>query len=414
MKRTKQSGAALMLAIFTMVALLLIVTTFSLRLDSHIKSETNRLDQRKADLAIEAGIARAMAAITDADVNVTNNTDEWVTLGQSGAESFTVGDSTVRMQILDSTRFVNINTATEAQLQRMNLSDDQVAALLDWREEQLQPRLTGAKDEYYNNLQTPYNTRLRAMESITDLFLVKGFTPYLILNPPENTTSNILSTGSTGEATPLVDMITVDSQSPNVRADGSQRVNLNVAQNAQLVQAGLSNQVAQAIVQRRNTQGQFTSFNQVFGVAGLTPQNAKTILNIATITNETTLIGKININTAPDFVLRSIPEFTEDVVQAIISRQGTFTELGDLADIPGISTNTLNQVADLFTISCQSFVVRLEGIKGTTHSFMEATITITGGQAKVTKMFRPLQRNPLTLWAWDEEATSETPLLDPN
>lgn len=412
--RNKQTGAALMLAIFTMVALLLIVTTFSLRLDSHIKTETSRIDQRKADRAIEAGIARALAALTEADVNAINNTDEWVTIGENGSQAFTVGDASVRLQILDTTRFVNLNTAPEEQLERMNLTEEQVAAILDWREEQLQPRLLGAKDEYYNNLDTPYNTRLRTMESITDLFLIRGFTPYLVLNPPENTTSNILSTGSTGEAIPLIDMITVNSQSPNLRADGTQRVNLNVAQNAQLVQAGLSNQVAQAIIQRRNTQGQFTSFNQVFAVAGLTPDNAKTLLNIATITNETILTGKININTAPEYVLRSIPELTEDQVQAIISGQGSFTELGDLADISGISTNVLNQVADLFTISCQSFVVRVEGIRGTTHSYMEANVLITDGVPKITKLSRPLQRNPLSQWGWEQDATAETPLLESN
>lgn len=410
--RTKQSGAALMMAIFAMVVLLLVVTSFATRLDSHIKSESNRLDQRKANLAIEAGLARAMAALTAADINAINSTDEWVTIGQTGSESFIVGDSFVRLQIIDSTRFVNINTAPEEQLTKMNLTDEQVAALLDWREEQLQPRLLGAKDEYYNALPTPYNTRLRRMESLTDLFLIKGFTPYLVLNPPENTTSNILTTGNVGEAPALADMVTTESQSPNLRADGTERVNLNVAQNAQLVQAGLTNQAAQAIVQRRNTQGQFTSFNQVFAVPGLNAQDAKTILNVATITAETYVTGKINLNTAPDFVLRSIPEITEDQVQGIIGQQGSFEELGDLTDIPGFSTNTLSDLGDFFTLSCRTFIVRLQGIKGTTSTFLEATVVVIDGQPKVLKMNRPLQRDPLTLWGWELEATTETTLLD--
>ncbi len=401
-----------MFAIFAMVLLLLVVTSFATRLDSHIKTESNRLDQRKADNAIQAGLARAMAALTEADINAINSTDEWVTIGQTGSEAFIVGDSTVRIQIIDSTRFVNLNVAPEEQLTKMNLTEEQAAALLDWREEQLQPRLLGAKDEYYNALSTPYNTRLRRLESVTDLFLIKGFTPALILNPPENTTSNILTTGNTGDAPPLVDMITTDSVSPNLRADGTQRVNLNVAQNAQLVQAGLSNQAAQAIVQRRNTQGQFTSFNQVFAVNGLNAQDAKVILNVATITNETTVTGKINLNTAPDFVLRSIPEITEDQVQGIISQQGSFEELGDLTDIAGFSTNILTTIGDTFTLSCQTFIVRLQGIKGTTSTFLEATVAVVDGQPKVIKMNRPLQRDPLTLWGWDTESTTETILLD--
>ena len=411
-KRT-QRGSAFILALATMVVMVLVVTSFSVRLESHLKSETGRLERRRADNAIQAGIARAMASLTDANLNVLDTNEEWATLGETGSVAFIVGDAQVRLQILDTTRYVNLNTATEQQLEKLNLTAEQTAALLDWREEQLQPRQLGAKDEYYNTLPTPYNTKLRRFESVSEIFLVRGFTPYFVLNPPENTTASLISAGNAADQPSLASLLTTDSQSPNLRADGSERVNLNQAQNAQLVQAGISNQAAQAIVQRRNTQGQFTSFSQVFNVNGINVQDAETLMNVATVTAETFLPGKININTAPEAVIRTIPDITEDQVQGILSRQGTFEEFGELAQVPGFSTNALSQLVDYFTISCQTFLIRLEGRKGTVTSYMEAVVTVTNGQPKLIKMNRPLQRNPLVLWEWEDEAITDQTLMEP-
>lgn len=409
--KSKQSGSAFVLAVGTMLVLALVVAAFSVRLESHIRAESNRIGRLKAEAAVQAGIARAMATLTSANLNALDTTEEWATIGNAGSEEFQVGSAYFRLQIIDSTRFVDINSATEEQLTKMNLTDEQAATLLDWREDQLQPRALGAKDEYYNNLATPYNARLRRFESINELFLVKGFTPQLVLQPPQNLTSNQLATGSAEDQPTLAELITVDSVSPNTRADGSQRVNLNVAQNQQLVQAGIRNQAAQAIVQRRNTQGQFTNFNQVFNVAGINSQDAETLLNVATVTNETTLAGKININTASEQVLRTIPNLTEQEVSGIVQRSGQFRSLGELVSNAGLNTNVLGQVADFFTIGSSSFQILVEGRSGPTKVFWIAHVTVTNGEPRLTKMDRPLQRNPLALWGWADTASTTSTLI---
>lgn len=411
--RCKRSGSAFVLAVGTILVLSIVVAAFSVRLESHIRAESNRIGRIKAEQAVQAGIARAMATLTSANLNALDTTEEWATIGNAGAEGFQIGDASVRIQIVDATRFVDINSATEEQLVKMNLTDEQAACLLDWREDQIQPRALGAKDEFYNALETPYNAKLRRFESVNEIFLVKGFTPELVLLPPQNVTSNLLASGSAEDQPSLADLIQVDSQSPNTRADGSQRVNLNVAQNQQLVQAGIRNQAAQAIIQRRNTQGQFTSFNQVFNVAGINAQDAETLLNVATVTNETTLNGKININTASEQVLRTIPNLTEQEVAGIVQRSGQFRSLGELVSNAGLNTNTLGQVADFFAIGSSSFLVYAEGRSGPTKVYWIAHITVENGQPRVTKMERPLQRNPLAKWGWDDDASTTTTLIQP-
>lgn len=401
-----------MLALATMVILTLVVTSFSLRLDSHIKSESSRIDRRKTELAIQAGLSRAMASLVDANINVTTTSDEWFNLGETGSIAFTVADSSVRIQIIDTTRFVNLNTATEEQLVQLNFTENQVAAILDWREDQLQPRQLGAKDEYYNTLTTPYNVKLRRFDSVSELLLVRDFTPADVLFPPQNNGGNALLTGNIEDQPAPIDILTIESRSPNRRQDGTERVNLNIAQNPQLVQAGISNQAAQAIIQRRNTQGQFTSLNQVFAVNGLNLQDAEVILNVATISAENFLNGKINVNTAPEAVLRTIPEITDDQVQGILTRQGSFEQLGDITEVPGISTNTLQQLADFLTIGSQTFLIRLEGRRGPARSYAEAIVNIVDGQPRLLQLNRPIERDPLTRWGWEIDPLSDQSLLE--
>lgn len=403
-----------MLALVTMLVMTLVITSFSIRLDSHLKNETLRLERRKSELALQAGLARAMAALSAADINLTNTNDEWYTLGNNGSEEFTVGDTAVRVQIVDTTRFVNLNTMTEEQLRLFNLSEEQIATLLDWRSEELQPRLQGAKDEYYNTLAEPYNVKLRNFDTVSELLLVKGFTPITLFEPPTNLSGSALSTGNIANQPAMAELITTDSLTANLRADGEPRLNLNVASNAQMVQEGFRNQAAQAILQRRQTQGQFTSLGQVFTVPGLNLQDAEVILNIGTVTAEESLVGKLNINTVSEEVLRTIPDLTEDQIQGIISQQGSFQQLGDLAQVNGFSTNTLRDFADYFCIGSQTYLVRLKGRKNSAFTFLEAVVTITDGQAKIIKMNRPIYRDPQLVWGWDPEPTQTTTLMEAN
>lgn len=408
----RQQGSAFILALISMVVMTLVIATFSLRLNSHIKNETIRIERRDAEVAAQAGLARAMAALSAANVNVTTTNDEWYSLGNNGSDEFIVGDCSFRVQIVDATRFANLNVMSEEQLRTFNLTEEQIATLQDWRNEEFQPRLLGAKDEYYNQLQFPYNTKLRNFDSISELFLVKGFTPTALLNPPTNVSGNLLTAGNIEDRPAFAELVTTDSLTPNLRADGTARLNLNVASNPQMVQEGFRNQAAQAIIQRRQTQGQFTSLGQVFTVPGLNLQDAEVILNIGTVTAEETLPGKLNINTVSEAILRTIPEFTEDQVQGIISQQGSFTEMGDLAQVNGFSTNTLRDFADYFCIGSQTYIVRLQGRKNSASVFIEATVAVTDGQAKVIKMNHPIYRDPLLVWGWDVEPSSTTTLME--
>lgn len=89
-----------------------------------------------------------------------------------------------RFGITDESAKLNINTATRQQLMRLlrqvateedMVVEELVDALLDWRDEDEQPRENGAEFEYYGTLDTPYHPKNGLFDTVEELLMVKGF-----------------------------------------------------------------------------------------------------------------------------------------------------------------------------------------------------------------------------------------------
>lgn len=409
---TKRTGAAYITSLVVLVVITLVVTTLSTRLSTHIRTERIRIEERRALDMAYAGIARALVSIQTAEPNFTTTTDEWLTLGNAGSEFFQVGRGGFRIEIIDAGAYLNLNTVTEEMLRNLSLTEEQIAALLDWREEGFQPRPLGAKDEYYNALNVPYNTKLGRFETVDELLLVKGFTPQDLFVPRENITGQLLLPGTPEDQPALSELFTVDSLSLNVDEEGNQRVNVNTADDDALEDAGIEDNLAEAIIAFRNTQGTFETLGQVFQVPGVTNDQAEDILNNLTITNDQFVPGKINLNTADEAVLNAIPNISVDLVQDILSRQGTIEQLGELATMPGVDNQQLQDLADLFTVNSQAYIVRVEGQFGPARYALEAVVVLDEGVPKVQKVQRPLFSDYLVRWDWPDTTTIETVLLE--
>lgn len=408
----RQRGSAFLVALIAIVVLSLIVTSFSQQLGTDLRAQTNRLDRWRAEQMARAGIERALVELANQNVNLISDTDTAIALGQDGAENFLVGGGAFRVQVVDAGAQLNLNTMDQARWERIGLEADLIDAILDWRGPETQPRAQGAKDEYYNALQTPYNTKLGDFDSVEELLLVRGMTPDLLYRPAENTTSQPLITGQDEDQPALYELLTVDSAAPNTRADGTARINANNATVAQLVQAGLTQPVANAIVQRRYTVGTFTGFEQILQTPGLTLAQAQTVLDALTTTAETEVRGKVNLNTASEAVLNALGDLTADNVQAIISRQGSFASLGELATLGGMTIETLRAVADDFTVGANVFSVRSVGTFGSQTVALVATVRVENGAARVLRVTPYPLPDPELAWDWPEETTAETVLLE--
>jgi type II secretory pathway component PulK len=416
MRRTKRSGSVFVIALAVLAGLISVLALAAASQQSYGQLQNRRMEQRRANVAAHSGIQRALTVLQDqANSPITLN-DEWAQLGQNGAEEFVLGKASFRLQIVDSASLINVNIADQPALELLPITAEQVDSLLDWRETGRNPRADGGKDEYYNQLANPYNAKLNLLQSVDELLLVKGFVPadlYTVRTDVVNTARQNRTTSGENDQLPLDALITVDSTSLAVNSTGQAKTNIATA-NAQtlIARAGVSQQVAAAIVARQST---FRTIGDVFAVQGLPQQSWRNILNNFTVGQQNQK-GKINLNTVTQAVLDSIPNLPPDAASAIISRQSSgFSELGDLLDVPGMNNQAvLQQTAGYFEVNSQAFLVRVVGISGATKVALQATIAMNNGTPRIVRVEEPPYADIITTWGWEIEPTATTTLKEPN
>lgn len=409
----KRRGTVFILALLTVVALTAVVASMSISQRSAVLSRLRRVEMIRAERIAEAGIQRAIAELSTRTTGPVLTTDSWATLGNNGDERFVVGTDSFRIQVIDASSLVNINNAPEEQLQRMPLTQEEIDSILDYRSAGETPRALGAKDDYYNALTTPYNAKLLPFETPDELLQVRGMTPKALYQPQENVSGTTLVGGTVDSQPALIDLITTDSTCSQVDTTGAQKRNINTANQQAIQQVVGSAQVATQIFQRRQATP-FTTMGQVLQVPGVTTQIAKSLLDSFQIGNGAVQTGKINLNTATEAVLNTIPNLPADLVQTILSRQSQgFQSLGEIMDIPGYSVQVAQQTVDQFCVTSDTFLVRVVGTAGSSKVTLIGVVTFRNNIPTLIRIEHPAESNVSTSrWGWNDEATSDTVLKE--
>ena len=416
----RQRGVSFIIALAAMALVVTVVAVYAQNQTVAFKAVTARNETRRAEAAAMAGVQRALAelqAVVDAAGEPVTLEDDWAVLGTNGAEEFTLGTDSFRIQIIDNASKIDLNTITEDHLTNLNLTQEQIDSFLDWRNVGESNRAEGAKDDYYNGLFKPYNAHENQLQSVYELLDIKGFTPLNVFYPVDNTSST--GTSSAVSDIALVELVTTQNFSAATTPEGDGRVNVNNPQlNAQNFsqQAQIPLQTAQQIIAQRATQpnATFTALSQVLNVPGIANNQAvvRSVLDRMTVSPGEQLSGKINVNTAPEAVLQTIPGITEDIATQIVDSRptGGYTQLSELLSI-GSDQAFAGAVADKFNVNSQCFQIRVLGKSGRTEYGIEALIQIDQGVLKVIRIERPPYADLAAQWLWDE-ATTQTPLLD--
>ena len=403
MRHRPQSGYIFVQALVVVTVLVALMAMLAADQRASMQEVENRLRLRRSEAAADAAVARALGSLQYANVNRVTLNDDWALLGENGDEEFNLGHAVFRVQIVDAGSLVNVNTATQQQLQLLPLDQNQVDCLLDWRESKPDPRTDGAKDGYYNSLSQPYNAKLGLLDTVDELLLVKGWTAQTLYQPPTGGTAAQTATDAQGNELPLAALVTVDSGALNLRADGSPRINMGqggVDINA-LTQLGISGPIAGQIA----AHAPFKTFQDLLAVPGMTPEAAGQLLDAATFTGDPRTQGKINLNTASQAVLQTIPNLTSDVASAIVSQQSDgFNSLSQLATVAGLTPPVLAQVADSFTVGGDTWIVRAYGRSGGVGVAVEATVGLRSGQVQTINWERLSTAGIPAWWGWSTDA----------
>ena len=393
-----------------------------------VKSTINRMDLIKSHLAAENGLQYAIATLANAasgaaatgtttttstanSANVTTLQDDWAQLGDSGNALVVTGETSCRIQIIDALSLININNATQSQLQQLNLTDEQIDSLLDYRSAGTTPRPLGGKDDYYNSLSNPYNAKLAGLNTVDELLNVKGFTAKAIYDPQTNVVNSAsIVTNQTQKA--LVDLVTAYGYSPVINSQGTAKVNVNAAGSTaqRLQQLGFPAATATQIAANKN----WTNLGQLCRQFGGNPTSLRLILDNLCVGGATRVQGRLNLNTVTQDVLNVITDLTPDIVQGIISQQQQgFTTLSDITKVPGLTNGTtLQAVVDLFTVVSQTYIARIVGQSGNFTYAMEATIDVQNGTPKIIRITDAPFSNMAERWQWNATTTSTVTLKE--
>ncbi len=223
-------------------------------------------------------------------------------------DNFHVGDGTISVKITDLDRKVNVNTASQQQIQQvltlMGVDADDISvvsdSILDWRNPPGPPRIAGAENDYYQSLNPPYNAKNAPIDDLSELLLVKGIADHPEIywgtaasgHAPAVFQHPKLGLGTAPGETPdypfgLVDVFTPVS---------SGRININTADtNVLQMIPGVDGQTAAAIVQQRSgpdgvdgteDDTPFRNVGQVVA-AGVSPQAIAQLNNYCTVRSST-------------------------------------------------------------------------------------------------------------------------------
>lgn len=107
----------------------------------------------------------------------------------------------------------------------------------------------------------------------------------------------------------------------------------------------------------------FQTTGDLLKVPGLDREKVAEIFPYVTVSDETVLPGRININTARPEVLLALPDMTEPAVEDIVNNR-PFQSVGDLLQFTSITDELFSAIADLLTAQSLAFRVKGIGIVG--------------------------------------------------
>ncbi len=450
----RQRGSVFVYSLAVLVALIGVLAAVASTERVDVKAAANRKEKLKARMACMAAIQRFIAveandllgggatttggssastSTTAQQTGATTQQDSWALLGSNGDENVVVDDTSFRMQVLDACSFVNLSqliptaqigpgttiTSTNAPwLVNMPLSQQQVDAFVDFTTSGPNATADGGKDAYYNGLTNPYKAKEAPLDTLDELLQIRYFNAAAIYQPNTNIVSTVTYTaGSSGQQPTIYDLVTPYSYSPNMQPGplGQQQARTRIALPIN----------AQNIAPYR-TSGRFTAPG-IAALQRLTPgmrlsqivnampsiQDKRAILDFYTVYTGTKVSGLINLNTASQNVIASMPGMTPDIAQALVQQQQTgYTKLSDVLNVAGYTGNVLTQTIDHFCVQSSTFIVRVIGSCGSASVAMEATVDIISNKPRLIRIADVPFTDAIGRWNWNSTTSTETVLKE--
>jgi type II secretory pathway component PulK len=299
--------------------------------------------------------------------------------------------------------------------------------------------------DFLLSLASPTNLPPPRWTCLDELLDVAGFTPALLYGSYSNLTGRVLAQTNPPDSAPFPDLpnaqpdiglsqfLTLCSYDLNRDNDGNPRINLNQP-DADLSAAGLP-AATLAYLNALNTNGlqltntvdllwatntfKDTNGNSVALGSAITPAELPTLLDHCTTTNDTRLVGLVNLNTASAQVLAALPGMTPALAESVVATRAGLspdakkTTAWLLQD--GIVTaDVFRQVAPYLTTRGYQFhfFVAAYAVPTTNYRLVEAVVDVAS-QPPAILLLRDVTRLGLPFTPSASTQTDSTASLPP-
>ncbi len=381
--RGTERGVVLILAVFAVVLLTVLAVGITAAVRVELLASRTGLDRAQALFLAEAGLNQARAVLLYDDQTFDTLFDDWGPRAKNSLDlPRRLGNGFYRVRVHDACARIDVNQADYVTLARLIGDPAAAASIQDWRDrgEALTPG--GAEWPYYAQLPNPYLPRDAPFQTPGELLLVRGITPAMYFG--------------SDKTLGLVDLIAVNSISPNTDPNGQPRVSLNDFRSWDMpdfrewvidklgplflmydpgsIFEGLS---------KLNDMGRsgYTSLAELRNVVGLDFGTIAQIIDYVSVGGGLEAEGKVNVNTAPLEVLAALPGSSSAVAQAMIvaREQEPFRLLGDVVrtmiDVPN-GEAVFEQMIDHVTTKSSSFLIETTGRTSAGHTHRTLTALV--------------------------------------
>lgn len=281
------------------------------------------------------------------------------------------GDGKYDFGLTEEAGKINLNESSlEILLKLPGMTSELANSIIDWRDENEEVSTGGAENEYYLLLSDPYQCKNKKLETVEELLLIKGGSTQLLYgedtnrngilewneNDGENTSP---SDNSNGKLEPgFFNYVTIHSYELNSAEGNSSKINISQDTNRGKLMELLAEKLGQEKALQIMAPIRLRSFDSLidfYYFIGMEYDDFIKIIDRLTTTDETEVVGRVNINTASEAVLLCLPQLEQKDVDALIqTRSKTDTETTTILWVTKVLNREKAQAIGRF-ITVQSF-----------------------------------------------------------
>ncbi|MCX5685232.1 MAG: type II secretion system protein GspK, partial [Planctomycetota bacterium] len=181
--RRRAGGTVLIVTMWILLVLagLVLVLARAMRVEG--ERSANEVASVQAAAVEDAAIQYVVSCVDGLKGSIPSETDTLCEAVPVGDGAFWIlrpnGDDelTYSYGITDECSKINLNTATLTMLQQLpGMTDEFAASIVDWRDADSDVTASGAESEYYLRLPDPYECKNEPLETVEELFLIRGAT----------------------------------------------------------------------------------------------------------------------------------------------------------------------------------------------------------------------------------------------